>query len=200
MMPSAVVSPMPPGQVWPAGSAAMLANTLVLPAGETCTMVVPVPCTLALSLKLLTRMSPAVSRPAEAGTTATPYGFTSPLAGTVEATWVRPCSSPRNAAGVAGRAELEVDVVDEQAAAARPRLIMAVRILAWWPGFTVLPLSKVSAPSASADIPVLGQTPVPAPWSRPNKRAGPRHGSPPAVRQLRFASDNFRPNGPWFCS
>ena len=77
----------------------MLANTLVLPAGETCTMVVPVPCTLALSLKLLTRMSPAVSRPAEAGTTATPYGFTSPLAGTVEATWVRPCNWPRNAAG-----------------------------------------------------------------------------------------------------
>src|ERR1700722_12926699 len=49
-MPSAVVSPMPPGQDWPAGSAVMRANTLVLPAGETCTMVVPVPCTLALSL------------------------------------------------------------------------------------------------------------------------------------------------------
>src|SRR6516225_9719600 len=95
-MPSAVVSPMPPGQVWPAGSAEMLANTLALPAGETWTMVVPVPCTLALSLKLLTRMSPAVSRPPEAGTTATPYGFTSPLAGTVEATWVRPCNCPRN--------------------------------------------------------------------------------------------------------
>jgi len=31
-------------------------------------------------------VSPAVSRPAEAGMTATPYGFTSPLAGTVEAT------------------------------------------------------------------------------------------------------------------
>jgi len=50
-------------------------------------MVVPVPWTLALSLKLLTRVSPAVSWPAEAGTTATPYGFTSPLPGTVEATW-----------------------------------------------------------------------------------------------------------------
>ena len=44
---------------------------------------------------------------------------------------------------------------------------MAVRILAWWPGFTVLPFGKVSAPSASADISVSGQTPLP-PWSRPN--------------------------------
>ena len=43
-MPSAVVRPMPPGQVWPAGNAEMLANTLLLPAGETCTRVVPVPC------------------------------------------------------------------------------------------------------------------------------------------------------------
>src|SRR5271170_676245 len=156
-MPSAVVSPMPPGQAWPAGSVAMLANTLVLPAGETWTTVFPVPCTLALSLKLLTRMSPAVSRPPEAGTTAIPYGFTSPLAGTVEATWVRPCNWPRNAAGCGADAgvvvgivelaeldEFEVDV-DEQAAAARPRPIMAIRILAWWPGFTVLPFSTVSA-------------------------------------------------------
>src|SRR5580700_9401614 len=153
-MPSAVVSPMPPGQVWPAGSAATLANTLALPAGETCTMVVPVPCTLALSLKLVTRTSPAVSRPAEAGTTATPYGFTSPLPGTVEATWVRPCSRPRNAAdcaddvgvvvGVVKLDELEVDV-DEQAVAARPRPIMPVRILARLRDFTVLPFRKASA-------------------------------------------------------
>jgi hypothetical protein len=42
---------------------------------------------------------------------------------------------------VAELAELVVDV-DEQAVAARPRPIMAVRILAWWPGFTVLPFSK----------------------------------------------------------
>src|SRR6516162_3859582 len=135
-MASAVVSPMPPGQVWPAGSAEMLANTLALPAGETSTRVVPVPCTLALSLKLLTRMSPAVSRPAEAGTTATPYGFTSPLAGTVEATLVRPCNWPRNDAvgwgdvgAVFELAELELDV-DEQAVAARPRPIRAGRIFA----------------------------------------------------------------------
>ena len=117
----------------------MLANTLALPAGETSTRVVSVPCTLALSLKLLTRMSPAVSRPAEAGTTAIPYGFTSPFAGTVEATWVRPCKWPRNAAdcaddvaaalGVVELAEFDVDV-DEQAVAARPRPIRAGRILA----------------------------------------------------------------------
>src|SRR6202451_2871890 len=106
-MPSAVVRPIPPGQVWPAGSAAMLANTLALPAGETWTMVFPVPCTLALSLKLVTRTSPAVSRPPEAGTTATPYGFTSPLPGTVEATWVSPCSWPRNATGWADDAGTE---------------------------------------------------------------------------------------------
>src|SRR3984885_9276744 len=139
-MPSAVVSPMPPGHAWPAGSEAMLANTLVLPAGETWTMVFPVPCTLALSLKLLTRTSPAVSLPPEAGTAATPYGFTSPLAGTVDAICVRPCSCPRNAAGrgddagvgatAAEFAELDVDV-DEQAAAARPRPIIAISFFAW---------------------------------------------------------------------
>jgi hypothetical protein len=71
-MASAVVSPMPPGHAWPAGSAEMLANSVAWPSGATCTRVVPVPWTLALSLKLLTRMSPCVSRPAEAGTAATP--------------------------------------------------------------------------------------------------------------------------------
>src|SRR5580704_10887356 len=156
-MPSAVVRPMPPGQAWPAGNAEMLANTLVLPPGETCTRVVPVPCTFALSLKLLTRTSPAVSRPPEAGTTATPYGFTSPLAGTVEATWARPCSWRRNdvagcgagvAVEVAELTELEVDE-DEQAVAARPRPIMAVRILARLRGFTVLP-SRKARPSTSS--------------------------------------------------
>jgi hypothetical protein len=73
-------------------------------------------------------MSPAVSRPPEAGMTATPYGFTSPFAGTVEATWLMPCSWPRNAAGCGGVVELDVD---EQAAAARPRPIRAGRILAY---------------------------------------------------------------------
>ena len=86
-MPSAVVSPMPPGQAWPAGIAESWAYVLAEPVGEISAMVVPVPWTLALSLKLLTRVSPAVRRPAAAGTTVTPYGFTSPLPGTAEATW-----------------------------------------------------------------------------------------------------------------
>src|SRR4029077_3286960 len=49
-------------------------------------MVVPVPCRFALLLKLLTRMFPWTSDPVVVGTIATPYGFTSPLLGTVEAT------------------------------------------------------------------------------------------------------------------
>ena len=49
-------------------------------------MVVPVPWTFALSLKFETRICPGDSKPPRgkrAGTTAIPYGFTSPLAGTV---------------------------------------------------------------------------------------------------------------------
>src|ERR1700678_300835 len=69
-MPRAVVKPIPPGQAWPAGSVEMLANSRAWPAGVTSTMLVPVPWTLALSLKLPTRTSPAVSWPADAGTTA----------------------------------------------------------------------------------------------------------------------------------
>ena len=58
-----------------------------VPFGAILTMVVPVPCRLVLLLKLETRMSPGVSRPPDGnplGTNATPYGFTSPFAGTVE--------------------------------------------------------------------------------------------------------------------
>src|ERR1700722_10362758 len=69
---SAVVSPIPPGQVWPAGNCEICANTWVEPPGETCTMVLPVPWAFPLSLKLLTSVSPAVNRPMEGGTTATP--------------------------------------------------------------------------------------------------------------------------------
>jgi len=53
-MPSAVVSPTPPGQDRPAGSFARLANSCIEPVGDTCTSVVPVPWTLDLLLKLLT--------------------------------------------------------------------------------------------------------------------------------------------------
>src|SRR5580700_4151023 len=55
----AVVRPTPPGQEL----SLIPANSDILPCGLTCTMVVPVLC----------------------GTTATPYGLISPLAGTVEA-------------------------------------------------------------------------------------------------------------------
>ena len=61
-MPSAVVRPTPPGQAIPAGSVATSANRLAGPPGDTWTMVVPVPWTLALSLKLLTRMLPVSGR------------------------------------------------------------------------------------------------------------------------------------------
>ena len=149
-MPSAVVRPTPPGQAIPAGSLATSANRLVCPAGDTWTMVVPVPWTLALSLKLLTRMLPAVSRPAEAGTTATPYGFTSPLAGTVEAIFDPAWSWPRkdvavSAAGfaleVAGCLGVEVVELDVllHAVVTRPRPSMAVRTAARCRGPTVLP-------------------------------------------------------------
>src|SRR5207237_9417577 len=68
----AVVKPSPagqgPGKLW----ALICANRLTVPLGEICTIVVPVPCRLALLLKLLTRMLPRVSEPAVVGTTATP--------------------------------------------------------------------------------------------------------------------------------
>ena len=51
---SAVVRPTPPGQ--PRRCGLTLANSETWPCGVICTMVVPVPCTLALLLKLLTRM------------------------------------------------------------------------------------------------------------------------------------------------
>src|SRR5580692_304973 len=151
-MPSAVVRPMPPGQAIPAGSLATSANRVVRPAGDTWTMVVPVPCTLALSLKLLTRMLPAVSLPAEAGTAATPYGFTSPLAGTVEAicdparSWPRKDTAAAAAAAdgfalevvaVLGVEVVELDVL-LHAVVTRPRLSMVVRIAAKYRD-TVLP-------------------------------------------------------------
>ena len=49
-------------------------------------MVVPVPCRLLTALKFETRMSPGLTLPFGnwGGTNATPYGFTSPFAGTVE--------------------------------------------------------------------------------------------------------------------
>src|ERR1700722_15619659 len=71
-IPSAVESPIPPGQVWPSGSCESCAKSCTDPWGEICTMVVPVPCTFALLLKLLTRVSPATREPVVVGTEATP--------------------------------------------------------------------------------------------------------------------------------
>src|SRR5215472_2813672 len=84
-MPRAVVRPTPPGHGPGSEEAFICANTVccLLP-GDTCTIVVPVPCWFAELLKLLTRTSPLTRLPVLVGTTATPYGLTSPLAGTVD--------------------------------------------------------------------------------------------------------------------
>src|SRR6266851_1113455 len=63
----------------------MPANWVTVPPGETSTIVVPVPCWFWLLLKLLTSTSPRWSFPVLCLITATPYGLTSPFAGTVEA-------------------------------------------------------------------------------------------------------------------
>src|SRR5215469_7096293 len=83
----AVVRPTPPGHGPGSSVATISAKSSTPPLGLICTMVVPLPCWLALLLKLLTRMLPATSFPAVTGTKATPYGFRSPLAGIVEAIW-----------------------------------------------------------------------------------------------------------------
>ncbi len=68
---SAVVRPTPPGHA-PGSGPWIWAKVLTDPHGETCTMVVPVPCELAALLKLLTRVSPATSLPVDWGTTVMP--------------------------------------------------------------------------------------------------------------------------------
>src|ERR1700722_11860688 len=98
-------------------------------------------------------MLPAVSLPAEAGTAATPYGFTAPLAGTVEAICDPARSWPRKdtAAAADGRAleagvVLGVEVVELDvllhAVVTRPRPSTVVRIAARYRG-TVLPSPEV---------------------------------------------------------
>jgi hypothetical protein len=69
---SAVVSPTPPGHAFEAGSDPIVANVFTDPAGDTSTIVLPVPCTFALLLKLLTSVSPLMSLPTVVGTTAMP--------------------------------------------------------------------------------------------------------------------------------
>src|SRR4029077_7219443 len=92
---SAVVRPTPPGQ--PRRCRLTVANSETWPCGVICTIVVPVPCTLALLLKLLTRVFPWPRCPVLTGTADPPKGLASPLAGTVEASVVMWCSGPTNA-------------------------------------------------------------------------------------------------------
>jgi hypothetical protein len=63
---------------------------------------------LALSLKLLTRSAPAWSFPTLAGTMMTPYGLTSPSAGTVDASVRTFVSCGRNAVAAVAEALEEV--------------------------------------------------------------------------------------------
>src|SRR4029077_15849367 len=82
---SAVERPRP---VDPLGWGGPAKKTRGGPAVETRTIVVPVPCRFALLLKFETRTCPGFRGPVPlwkpGGTKATPYGFTSPLGGTVE--------------------------------------------------------------------------------------------------------------------
>src|SRR5580693_10122885 len=115
-------------------------------------MVVPVPWTLAWSLKLLTRVSPATRRPVDAGTTATPYGFTSPLAGTVEAICETECSSFRNGgAACCAAATFGFELLDPHAARTSPSAATSAAArtaemagTAGTRSLTVLPFHKIS--------------------------------------------------------
>src|SRR5258708_29847818 len=75
---SAVVSPTPPGHDPGSRLASISANWVTDPPGDISTMVVPAPCRLRGLLKLLTRTSPAPSRPTLAGTPARPAGLKAP--------------------------------------------------------------------------------------------------------------------------
>ena len=97
------------------------ANGIAAPFGEISTIVDPVPWVLAWSLKLLTSVSPCTKAPMVVGTTAIPYGFTSPLLGTVEPTWVGLPRVARNPAGAAFWTGVVEEHADNPAATARPR-------------------------------------------------------------------------------
>src|SRR5262249_25871173 len=99
-MTSAVVRPTPPGHGPVSLDLVMWANTAMWPRGESCTIGDPVPCWLALLLKLLTRTSPRISLPWVRRTTATPYGLTSPFPGTVEPMFLILVNCPMNDPGV----------------------------------------------------------------------------------------------------
>jgi len=83
---SAPVSPTPPGQEPGSAVGSIVTKVLTWPPGVTWTIVVPVPCRFALLLKLLISAFPCPRPPTLSGMSTKPYGFTSPLLGTAEAT------------------------------------------------------------------------------------------------------------------
>ena len=119
---SAVVSPIPPGHRPGSRAALMPANRAVMPVGLICMIVVPVPWALEAALKLLTRTQPWCRRPVLRGTTATPYGFTSPLSGTVEATVLTVVREFRNGVGAADAAAVAPSTNDPAVAASIVRV------------------------------------------------------------------------------
>src|SRR5580700_5664271 len=98
---SAVVNPIPPGHGPVAEAWVIWANWVTVPSGISCTMVVPVPWALAASLKLLTSTPPWTRFPVLQGTTAIPYGLTSPLVGTVDGPGTTLLNWARNPRGFA---------------------------------------------------------------------------------------------------
>src|SRR5215469_5522664 len=118
---SAVVRPMPPGHGPGSLFGASDANWVTLPVvGEISTMVLPVPCRLRWLLKLLTSTSPATSRPAVTGGTATPYGLTSPFFGTVDASVCTVSNGPMNEPGEVAAAGVVAIPAAPRQARARP--------------------------------------------------------------------------------
>src|SRR5258708_251686 len=85
---NAVVSPIPPGHGPGSDAALRFANGITLPFALISTIVLPVPWRFDALLKLLTRTLSLISAPTLTGMVVTPYGFTSPLPGTVDATVV----------------------------------------------------------------------------------------------------------------
>jgi hypothetical protein len=106
-------------------------------------------------LKLLISIWPAWSLPALVGTNTMPYGFTSPLAGTVEATLLTPVTLARNGPG------LGVDSAGVLALAAE--LVLDELLVL----FVLLELPQPATASATptrARIDVLGTGASPVDW------------------------------------
>src|SRR5215469_10255220 len=106
---SAVVRPTPPGQGPGSVLALMSAKRDRIPFGLTWTIVVPLPCSLRLLLKLLISTLPACRSPVLCWIMKMPYGLTSPLVGIVEWSvvsvwkWLRYGTFAADAAGAIAR-------------------------------------------------------------------------------------------------